>query len=260
MNLIFQSIILGIIQGLTEFFPISSSAHLVIFQHFFNIKKEAPLLDAILHAGTLMATIFVFWNEIIKMIKDVPFIIRRKGTEKEGVRLIYLILIGTVPSVIIGLLFQEGIESSFSSPKQAGVFLLFTSLMIFLTKFTRVKNRIRGYHALIIGIFQSLALLPGISRSGATIASALALGWEREFAFKFSFLLSIPAIAGANILELSNAQISNLNSTALITGFFISFISGFIALKILSPLVRRGKFYLFSIYCLIAGLGIILFL
>lgn len=260
MNLIFQSIILGIVQGLTEFFPISSSAHLVIFQHFFNIKKEAPLLDAILHAGTLMAIVLVFWNEIIKIMKDIPFIFKRNGAGKEGVKLLYLLLVGTFPAVIIGLIFQEKIESAFSSPKQAGVFLLFTSLMLFLTKFTREKNKTKGYHALIIGIFQALALLPGISRSGATIASALALGWEREFAFKFSFLLSIPAIAGANILELSTSKISNLNPIALTSGFVISFISGLIALKILSPLVKRGKLYLFSIYCLITGLGILLFL
>lgn len=260
MNQIFLAIILGIIQGLTEFFPISSSAHLVIFQHLFKIKKDAVLLDAILHAGTLMAVIFVFWKDIIKMIKEIPFIFKRNGWEREGLRLFYLIFAGTIPAVIMGLLFRKEVESAFFSPKLVGALLLFTSIILFLTKFTKEKNKVSIYHAFIIGVFQGLALLPGISRSGATIASALALGWGREFAFKFSFLLSIPAIAGANILELYSSEISPINLSLLTSGFIASFISGFIALKILSPVVRKGKFYLFSIYCLIAGLGIWIFL
>lgn len=260
MSLLFQAIILGIIQGLTEFFPVSSSAHLVVVQHIFGIKRDVVLLDAILHAGTLMAIIIIFWNDIIKILKELPFILRKKGMEKEGVKFFYFIIAGTLPTAIIGVLFKKEVETSFLSPKLAGALLLFTASILFLTKFTREKNKGNIYHALIIGIFQGLALLPGISRSGATISSALSLGWKREYAFKFSFLLSIPAVAGANILEIYNSKIVNLDLKFLTVGFFFSFTFGYLSLKILSPFVKRGKFYLFSIYCLVAGLGILIFL
>ncbi len=260
MSLILQAIILGIIQGLTEFFPVSSSAHLVIFQHFFSIKKDMLLLDAFLHAGTLLAIIILFWKEIMEILKGFPFLFKRGSVEREGVKLFYLIFAGTIPTVMIGVLFKGEIESSFLSPKLAGGFLLFTSLMLFLTKFTREKSEVKIVHAFIIGIFQGLALLPGISRSGVTIASALAIGWKREYAFKFSFLLSIPAVLGANILEIYSSNLSFSNLSILISGFIFSFISGYFSLKILSPLVKKGKFYLFSIYCLILGLGILIFI
>lgn len=260
MSLLFQAIILGIIQGLTEFFPISSSAHLVVIQHLFGIKKDVVLLDAVLHAGTVMAIIIFFWNDIIKILKDLPFILRKEGVEREGVKLFYFIIAGTLPTAIMGVLFKKEVESSFFSPKLTGALLLFTSLILFLTKFTRERNKFSITHAFIIGIFQGLALLPGISRSGATISSALALGWKREYAFKFSFLLSIPAVAGANILEIFNSNILISDLKVLTAGFLFSFIFGFISLKVLSPLVKKGKFYLFSIYCLIAGLGILIFL
>ncbi len=260
MSLILQAIILGIIQGLTEFFPISSSAHLVIFQHLFSIKKDVVLLDAFLHAGTLLAVILTFWNEILEILKGIPFLFKRGSLEREGVKLFYLIFAGTIPTVVIGILFKKEVESSFLSPKLAGGLLLFTSLILFLTKFTREKSEVKIAHAFIIGIFQGLALLPGISRSGVTIASALAIGWKREYAFKFSFLLSIPAVLGANILEIYSSNLSFSNLSILISGFILSFISGYFSLKILSPLVKKGKFYLFSIYCLIIGLGILIFI
>jgi len=260
LSQVFQAIILGIVQGLTEFFPISSSAHLVIFQHFFSIKKNVLLLDAVLHAGTLMAIVFVFWKEILEILKGIPFIFNRKARDMEGVKLFHLIFIGTIPTAIIGFLFKKEVESTFLSPKLTGVFLLITSLILFLTKFTREKSEVRIAHAFIIGIFQAFALLPGISRSGVTIASALAIGWKREFAFKFSFLLSVPAVLGANILEIFNSELSSSNLLILISGFTFSLIFGCISLKIFSPIVKKGKLYLFSIYCLFTGLGILIFL
>ncbi len=260
MSILIQAIILGIIQGLTEFFPISSSAHLVIFQYLFAIKKDVVLLDVVLHAGTLMAIIFVFWKEILTILKEIPFVFKKDRMEKEGSKLFYLIFAGTIPTVLMGALFKKEVESAFLSPKLTGALLLFTSLIIFLTKFTRERSEVKIVHAFIIGIFQGLALLPGISRSGATIASALALGWKKEYAFKFSFLLSIPAVAAANILELFDFKMVNINQWVVTVGFISSFILGYLSLKILSPLVKKGKFYLFSVYCLIAGLGILILL
>ncbi len=260
MSILFQVIILGIVQGLTEFFPISSSAHLVILQHLFGIKRDVILLDVVLHAGTLLAIIFVFWKEILTIIKEIPFLFKKEGMEREGSRLFYLILAGTIPTLLMGALYKKEIESAFLSPKLAGSLLLFTASILFLTKFTREKSEIKIVHAIIIGVFQGLALLPGISRSGATIASALALGWKREYAFKFSFLLSIPAVVGANILELLDLKMRIINQWNLLAGFISSFVLGYLSLNILSPIVRKGKFHLFSIYCLIAGLGILILL
>jgi len=260
LSLIFQAIILGVIQGLTEFFPISSSAHLVIFQHFFSIKKNVVLLDSVLHAGTLLAIILLFWKEILEILESIPSLFKKDKMDREGVKLFYLIFAGTIPTAIIGALFKREVESAFLLPKLSGGLLLFTSLILFLTKFTREKSEAKITHAFIIGIFQGLALLPGISRSGVTIASALAIGWKREYAFKFSFLLSIPAVLGANILEIYSSELSGSNLLVLISGFIFSFIFGYLSLKILSPIVKKGKFYLFSIYCLIIGLGILVFL
>ncbi|MGQ9618384.1 MAG: undecaprenyl-diphosphate phosphatase [Candidatus Aminicenantia bacterium] len=259
MNPLFQVIILGVIQGLTEFFPISSSAHLVILQHFFSIKKDVLLLDSILHAGTLTSIFLVFYRDIILIIKDFPLLLRRERKESEGLRMLYFIITGTIPTAFIGFFFRNDIERFFNSPKLVGFFLLLTSFILFLTKFTKERNREKAIHSFLIGIFQGLALLPGISRSGATISSALALGWKRELAFKFSFLLSIPAVLGANILEISQHLREGFNFKILLAGFLASFIAGLISLKILSPITKKGKIFLFSIYCLLAGLSILIF-
>ncbi len=261
MSLLTQIAILGIVQGLTEFFPISSSAHLVILQYIFSIKKDILLLDAILHAGSLMAIILFFYKDLLGILRDLKWMYKKSEGKKEGLKWLYLIISGTFPTAIMGILFRKGVESAFTSPKMTGALLIFTCLILFLTKFTRERSEERIVHAFIIGVFQGLALLPGISRSGATISSALALGWKRESAFKFSFILSIPAIIGANIFEILNSPMANTYPVKiLLIGFFSSFLTGSLSLRMLSPLVKMGKFYLFSIYCLIAGLGILMFI
>lgn len=259
---IFDSIILGIIQGLTEFFPISSSAHLVIVPNLLNIKTQTLFFDVFLHLGTLIA-IFLFWFKRIKaiFIKTILFLLKGKIRlpEEPDERIGILILIGSIPTGILGLLCKDLFETVFELVWVITICLFINSAILFLTRFTREKkeiNNIRIRDALIIGLFQGIAILPGISRSGACISGALFMGLKRELAFEFAFLLSIPAILFAFILKLKDALDASeaIFSFPYILAFFLSFIVGFLALAFLSSIVRNGKIHLFSYYCFLLGI------
>lgn len=248
--MIIKVIILGIVQGLTEFLPISSSGHLAILEKYFDIT-EPVVFATFLHFGTFIATVVFFFKPIINIIKG----LFRK--EKESVYYVINIIIGTIPVVIFALLFKTQIEQFFSDIKIVAIMLGITGLILLLTSIIQKKNRkINLLSALMIGISQMFATFPGISRSGVTISTGLFSKVSPEESFKFSFLLSLPAVLGANLLKLKT--ISEIDDLPYLTiGMICSFIFGLVALKILKNVVHR-KFHLFGIYCLFISIILLL--
>ena len=248
---IFYSILLGIIQGLTEFLPISSSGHLVIFQKLLGITKGQLTFNIFLHFGTLIPVLIIFWD-------DIRDIILLKKSKKH---LIWLILIGTIPTGMIGILFEDFFKGLFSSVTNTGYMLLVTgTLLLIAEKLSNSKRNIDEFktsNSVIVGIAQGLAIIPGISRSGSTIVASLLQDLNREEAARFSFLLSIPAIGGAGILELKDAitiGLSGISWIAIITGTLASAIAGYIAIKYLLHILKNGSLVVFSYYCWFLGL------
>lgn len=275
-----QAAILGAIQGLTEFLPVSSSGHLVISQCFFGLTEPGIAFDISVHVGTLLAVIIFFRKEVREilsaaasgsvqmLVHGVPF--SEIYSADQRFRLAVLIIVGSVPTAIIGLLLNEISERLFSSLTVAGGMLMLTGIILVLTGFllwaTReVKSNDRGVgefsfgRALIIGVVQGLAIIPGISRSGSTIAAGLLLGLDKETAGTYSFLLSIPAILGAALLHLADGAITSLALKPLLIGTSISFVVGFFALQALMFIVKKGRLHLFAPYCLLVGLAVLIF-
>ena len=251
---IFKVIMLGIIQGITEFLPISSSGHLVIFQYLFGINTDQLTLSVFLHFGTIIPVIIIYWE-------DVKGIIMFK---KEQRRLSWLVLVGIIPTAIIGFLFEDYIEGFFSSIQIVGYMLLVTGLLIYLTEhISNVKfklSEMKEHNAIIVGIAQGLAVIPGISRSGSTIVSSLLQGLDRESAAKFSFLVSVPVIFGVGLLELKDVLtvgLVKLGWLDLIIGFIVSAISGYFAIKYLLHILKKGSLVVFSYYCWTVGIIVI---
>ncbi|WP_054694723.1 undecaprenyl-diphosphate phosphatase [Syntrophomonas palmitatica] len=249
---IWHAIFLGTVQGLTEFLPVSSSGHLVIFQHVFNITQNQLTFDVLVHMGTLLAVFVAFWNDIVTILKR-PFD-----------KLTYLIIAGCLPAALAGFLLAPIFEKAFESLLVVGIGLIFTGLIL---KFSEtMSNRNFGlkevyetsyWDAITIGIIQALAIVPGISRSGSTIAGGLLAGLERDFAARFSFLLSIPVILGAGVFELKDALQTGIPHNLLlpyIIGPMAAALFGYLAIKIVLRLVRGGRLSVFSYYCWTVGL------
>jgi len=261
---IFQIILLGLIQGLTEFLPISSSAHLVIFENLLRVEAHDLSLEVFLHFGTILAVIYYFREDLTKMLNSIGERFSSSKENQESWELIWLILIGTIPAVLIGLLFKENIEKSFTSVKFTGAMLFITGIFLWFTRFSKQsKSKIRWWEALIIGLAQAFAMLPGISRSGATITAGLFLGIEKEKSAKFSFLLSLPAVLGATLLKFKDTLSQGIcPATVLIylIGMITAFIFGYLSIAALLKILRKGKFEYFGYYCLLVGILVIIFL
>lgn len=250
-------IILAVVQGLTEFLPVSSSGHLVVLQKIFGFSQAPVLFDILLHVGTLGAIIFYFRKGLAQIVSGLA------QKKKESVNTLMLILIGTIPAAIVGILFQKQIELTFDSLKIVGMAFLITAVFLFSTKLRKNQNRqfnqLKWQDAIFVGIFQGLAILPGISRSGSTITAGLWRGVGRETAFTFSFYLAIPAILGALILKSSELLV--YSSTEIIwglTGMVIAGIVGFFTLRILEKTLKSTRFFWFGIYCLVLGIIVLL--
>lgn len=241
-------IILGAIQGITEFLPVSSSGHLTIAQYFLGLNKDLIFLDTILHLGTILALFTFFARDIIAAFKNPKTILN--------------IAIVTIFTGAIGLTFKHTFESFFSSVRFVSAFLIVNGLILILTKYIKDQSKnIRTRNAVIMGIAQGLAITPGISRSGSTIAALLFCGIKREEAFRFSFLASIPAIIGAFIFEAKDMnpfQAFPLSHLAI--GILTAYLTGVGALIALSKMIRNNKFYLFGPYCILLGTGLLIFL
>jgi undecaprenyl-diphosphatase len=286
MNII-NAVILGIVQGLTEFLPVSSSGHLVLLQRIFKIQEPSLFFDTMLHAGTLIAVLTVLWKDILSVLK------------KPVQKITGFLIIATIPAVIAALIFKDAIEDIFKSGKYLGVCFLVTAALLvtaeLLSKRAK-KGKLSGesgniqsndktsqevlstgktsvemnwLHALIIGIMQALAIPPGISRSGATISGSLFCKLDRNFAARFSFLMSIPAILGAVVMQTKNlvkhsavkhsaAVTSNFGTAAIIAGTITSAIVGFFAVKFMLKIIREKSLFGFAIYTSLLGILILI--
>ena len=262
-----HSIFLGIVQGLTEFLPVSSSGHLVLFQNLLGVHGAELLFDTALHFGTLLALCMVFRKDIAGLLRSFlrlcsPAQLRAlpgRYRSDETTRLLILIIIGSVPTVLIGLAFKDLFERLFSSLQVVGCTLMITGALLWLTR--RCANTSRdilqmtAFQALAIGFVQGLAITPGISRSGSTIAVALLLGIGRETSGRFSFLLSMPAILGATLLGFGSTAVTSAELYTIAAGTGAAVITGYLSLVLLLKVIRKGRFYLFAPYCLLAGLA-----
>ena len=264
---LYQGIILGIIQGLTEFLPVSSSGHLVLGQIFFGITESQLPFDISVHMGTLLAVLVVYASDIRAILVSVFGFISKAVSlkpmahllkEDKNLQLAGLIIIGSIPTAFIGLVIKQFEHILFASEVLVGFMLILTGTILWTSKnFYFSKSKKDGFSikkALIIGVGQGLAVIPGISRSGTTIALGMFLGLDRHNAAKFSFLLSIPAILGAQILSIKDMINSGLVIDSItIYATIVSFITGLLALKLLLSLVHAGRFHLFAPYCWLIG-------
>lgn len=252
-----ETIFLGIIQGLTEFLPVSSSGHLVFFQNILGFSEPTLLLDCSLHFGTLIAVCLYFRSDLGKIVTQVC----RLNFQDPHASLALWVIVGSVPTALIGLIFKTPLESLFGSVTVVGFMLIVTGLIVALTRFLPddyvTKKNIGLLVALAVGIAQGLAIIPGISRSGVTIVCAMLLGMDREIAARFSFLLSIPAIIGALAIQINVSQIESIGLIPLLLGFVSAVLVGLVALKLLMSLVKKGHLYYFAPYCWAIGMAII---
>ena len=261
-----QSIILGIFQGLAEFLPISSSGHLVILNHILGIKEISMFFNISVHMGTLAAIFIVFRNEIYHIVISMLGMFKKDKDidTQNSIKLGWLIIVGSIPTAIIGLFFSKYADKLFSTIELTGAMLIVTGLIVGLSYFVKERSESDTFSfktAVMIGISQGLAIIPGISRSGTTIVTGQLLGVKRELAGKYSFLLSIPAIMGAELLELFKGGFSlDLFTTEVLVGTLVSFVTGYFVLKYFMIIIKKGKFYLFSPYCILAGITVLLFI
>ena len=248
-------VFLAIVQGITEFFPISSSGHLVILEHLFKIEGDKVFLTVILHAGTFFSVLIFYRKRVLEIIKNfLNLIIKPKSVDKSERDYILGIIIVTIITGGIALLLKDFFESLFSKPIYTSVALFITGLILLLTQKAKEKKGIKTLKdSVFIGLAQSFAIIPGISRSGSTISTTLFLGWNKKKGAEFSFIAFLPAMFGAIILEAKKIGAVN-NFLPLFIGFIISFLTGLIAIKYLIKLIENRKFYLFGIYCLIISI------
>lgn len=255
-----EALILGIIQGLTEFLPVSSSGHLELGKQVLGVEYSENLtFTVVVHGATVLSTIIVFWKTIIELIKDFF-----KFQWNESTHYIFKIFVSMIPVLILGLFFKDQVESLFSGNILfVGLMLLVTSGLLAFTYYAKEKQKEISYkNAFVIGLAQALAVIPGISRSGATIATGLYLGNKKEKIARFSFLMVLIPIIGANAKDLVDFNFSAQNSvsiTPLVVGFLAAFISGLLACSWMIKIVKRGKLIYFAIYCFIVGAIAILF-
>lgn len=251
-----QAVVLGFLQGLGEFLPISSSAHLAIAPYFFNWNYQGLQYDVILHLGTLLAIVAFFWKDWIKIIADGI----RKSREQEG-RLLWYIVIATIPGALAGYLLEDKAETVFRESWAIAFSLMIFSLFIFLAdklaKNQKDLDSLNLVEVLLIGLAQSLAILPGASRSGMTIMAALFLGYRRQSAARFSFLLATPLIIGAALLEVPKISLARVNGP-FVVGFLSSAIFGFLSIKFLLSFLKTKNLVPFVVYRLVLAVLILL--
>lgn len=268
---IIQGIIIGIVQGLTEFLPVSSSAHLVFIQNILGVQSSLAF-DTFLHLGSLLAVLWFFRGDIVQMLKSWWLSIGDilQGRFKEGFdedpykRLAWYVILATVPVALAGVLFEDAVDALFAGALYVPAFFLFvTGTILYLSQrmasgeinFRTVSKK----EALFMGLGQACAVLPGLSRSGTTIAAGLVIGLDKEFAAKFSFILSIPAIFGAFVLQLKDIGSSlDANFLPVILGFVAAFVAGYVAIKWMLDLIQKKNLDIFAYYCW--AVGIIVFM
>ena len=256
-----QALILGLIQGLTEYLPVSSSGHLTIGQHLFGLTDpEANMaFDVAVHVATVLSTCVILWKEIVWLFQDLF-----KFKWNEGTKYTVNILVSMIPVAIVGLFFEKQIKAAFDGNLLVvGICLLVTAALLAFSYWAKPRQRenLSPWHAFVIGIAQAIAALPGLSRSGSTIATGLLLGNKKEKLAQFSFLMVIPPILGKALLdsidiakEGVSAAMGGLSPWALLVGFLAAFVSGCVACKWMVNLVKKGKLVWFALYCAVIGI------
>jgi len=251
------ALFLGALQGLTEFLPVSSSGHLVLFQQFIEIGSDHVLFDLVLHVGTLIPVLWFYRAEVQTLLRD-PLEGKEPFLEREGVKMWILLVAASIPTAIIGLAFEDLFEQLFATPAALTVTFAITGVLLFLSgrfDHSERKRELTVGLALLLGLAQGFAITPGISRSGTTISVALMLGLPREVAARFSFLMSVPAILGAVLLKLKDIDGSGLDPLQLAVGGLTALVTGYLALVLLVRLVLAGRFSQFCWYAWAAAIG-----
>jgi len=241
---------LAILQGLAEFLPVSSSGHLVLAQHFLGVEQPGIELEVVLHLGTLVSVLAVFWKEVSGLAAGVLL------GRRQPVRTLLLILLASVPAALVGFLLGDKVEEVFDSPMLVAVLLCANGIILLLAGRTRqgAGREIGPVRAAVAGLAQALAVLPGISRAGSTISALLACGVSPAGAARFSFLMFIPAVAGAGLHEaMEGAGSFTGGLPVLLLGFAVSACVGILSLKLLLDVLGRGRLWVFGIYCMAAG-------
>jgi undecaprenyl-diphosphatase len=251
--------LLGVVQGLTEFLPVSSSGHLVLAERLLGVDPPGVLLEALLHWGTLAAVLVVFRRDVAALSRSLT----RRGTIEHR-KEVGLVLAGTVPIVVVGLLLRTRMDALFSSVAVTGVGLLATGGLLLLATRLQARTlraRVRFLDSVAIGIGQAAALLPGVSRSGTTIATGISVGLVPERAVRFSFLLAVPALSGAGLVSLWDAVARGTAGgyywPGLLLGVAAAFLAGAAAIRVLLALVVRGRLWVFGLYCLALGISVV---
>lgn len=265
---IWNAILLGLVQGIAEFLPISSSGHLSILQNLFHMSTTENghlFFDVLLHLGTLISICIVYWRDIVAMVRETFAFFRNTRLPAEqrqrlpAARLVLMIILATLPLFLI-LPINDQVEQLYYHTFFIGLMLILTGFLLFVAdkmpKGTRTEKNMRVRDALIIGVCQAVATIPGLSRSGTTIAAGMATGLDRSFAVRFSFLMSLPAVLGANILSLAKAAKTGIDVSLLpayLIGMFVAMVSGVAAIGLVKRLTSKGRFGAFSYYCWGAG-------
>lgn len=256
----FEALILGIIQGLTEFLPVSSSGHLELGKAVLGINAERSLIfTVIVHGATVLSTIVIFYKDILKLLRGL-FLFKWN----EETAYVFKLIVSMIPVVILGLFFSKEVESFFTGNiRFVGFMLILTSALLAFTYLKKTNERKIGFwDSIFIGIAQTLAVLPGISRSGATIATGLILGNKKENIARFSFLMVLIPIIGANAKDLITHDMvgsSSIGTIPLIIGFMAAFVTGVLACKWMIKIVSQGKLIYFSVYCFVIGMLAVIF-
>lgn len=254
---LWEAALLGLVQGLTEFLPVSSSGHLVIFQDMLGLDEPGVTLEVLLHGGTLFSVFFVFGKDFLALFAFMKDVKQR--------HFVFMLLIGTVVTAAIGLFFSSFVDLLFKSTLLVGLMLLVTGTILKVLTIIRPGNKniagMKAKDAIWIGLLQGLAVIPGISRSGSTIMAALWRGLDRETAVKYSFMLSAPVIFGATVLETGALLGAGLERTMILNylvGGLVAFLAGIAAIKIFINLLSKQKFHYFAYYCWSVGLVVVL--
>ena len=260
-----QAIVLGIVQGATEFIPVSSSGHLVIVPWLLGWPTPTLLFDTVLHWGTLLSIVLVFWRDLWNIVIATLQSLVRRSLQNPHARLGWFIVVGSIPVMVVGLFYKDFFESLYHSAQAAGFFLFLTAGFLLLSEWF-VRNRqatddldhLGWGQAILIGLAQALALAPGISRSGSTMAAGLATGLRRDEAARYSFLLGSPAFFGAGLLQLTDALAADRSEVVaqaplLVIGFVVSAQAGYLAIRGLLAYLRRHSLYIFAVYCVAMG-------
>jgi undecaprenyl-diphosphatase len=265
-----QALALGVLQGLTEFLPVSSSGHLVLLQNLFGRHEPELLFDICLHMGTLAAVCLIFFTEIREifgLLIRLPARTAEAGgiqallSRNEQARMAFLIVAGSIPTAVLGLLFHSAADRIFGAVWIVGIMLMVTGTFLWFTRKTGPEGRSLAAmtlsDALAIGLIQGIAIIPGISRSGATISLALYLGIDRDVAGRYSFLLSIPAILGALVLQIDAGITRSIPTVSILIGTAAAAGVGWVALKLLLKMVKKGRLHRFAPYCWAVGAAVL---